>query len=302
MPSNRDWTLIANFADKTLIRNHLVYQLSRQLRKDAYSPRDKFVELYLNSDYVGVYQLTETIKEDQNRVNLTESPHPFLVEFDNEPKPKDIIITSQMGKIFNLHYPKSPTESNIKWLSTKLNDFENYLQTKKQSYRFWINSEDYIRHYWIQEFSNNTDGDFNRSVFFSINSEDKISMGPVWDFDLSFGNHFTEDVKSYQAWRIRKSYWNHYLFSDSSFLFETNQYWKQNRIYFESTLDSIESYKSFLQKAAKNNFKRWNILKDTKNWWRPKAYNSYNEATEDLKEWISNRIKWINTQINQYSP
>ena len=61
MPKDKDWALISNYADKTLMKNYLMYNLSAKLGA-FYSPRCEFAELYLNGEYLGVYLLTETIK------------------------------------------------------------------------------------------------------------------------------------------------------------------------------------------------------------------------------------------------
>lgn len=299
MHPNKDWALIANYADKTLMRNHIMYSLSANLKAN-YSPHSKFVELYLNQNYLGVYTLTENIKVSKHRVNISTNDFSYLIEFDKDPSNGENYITSQTGKIFTIHYPKDPLDTSITWLRNHLNKFEKYLSNEPTPYKAlssWINIDDYIRHYWLQEFSNNRDGNFNRSVYFSISNKGPISMGPIWDFDLSFGNHGEEEIKSFKKWRIRNYYWNLHLFKDSSFLKRTTSFWKENHLLFESILDSIDYNKNYLHQAAQNNFKRWDILRDTSDWWKPKVYSSYEESVFDLKKWIKNRIEWINNQI-----
>ena len=74
MPKDKDWALISNYADKTLMKNYLMYNLSAKLGA-FYSPRCEFAELYLNGEYLGVYLLTETIKigKKQSRLERIES-------------------------------------------------------------------------------------------------------------------------------------------------------------------------------------------------------------------------------------
>lgn len=109
-------------------------------------------------------------------------------------------------------------------------------------------------------------------------------MGPVWDFDLT------------KKWHVR-NYWNYYLFRDS--LYETNtvKKWKENNHLFESVLDSIDDVSLKLKLAARNNFKRWDILGVSKRWLR-NSYESYDDAVNDLKDWIKKRIEWIDSQLN----
>lgn len=69
MPKDRDWALIANYADKTLMKNYLAYHLSVKFNA-YYAPRCEFIELFLNRQYIGVYLLTETIKISKDRINM----------------------------------------------------------------------------------------------------------------------------------------------------------------------------------------------------------------------------------------
>lgn len=81
MPKDKDWALIANHYDKSLMRNFIAYRLSSALGA-YYAPRCEFVELYLNGEYLGVYLLTETIKVSKNRVNIPKDDNSYIVEFD----------------------------------------------------------------------------------------------------------------------------------------------------------------------------------------------------------------------------
>ncbi|MET0211055.1 MAG: CotH kinase family protein, partial [Burkholderiaceae bacterium] len=71
MPSNKHWVLLANYADKTLMRNDVTFALSEAMGM-AWTPRSRFVELTVNGSYDGVYQLTEHVRVDKNRVDIDE--------------------------------------------------------------------------------------------------------------------------------------------------------------------------------------------------------------------------------------
>ena len=122
-------------------------------------------------------------------------------------------------------------------------------------------------------------------------------MGPVWDFDLSFGSHNNESINTTENWYLKISYWNIYIFRDSVAKQARIDFWKEHRDQFVKTLDDADSICTLLQNAAKNNFKRWNILSRTEYAYHRHAYDSYEEAVEDLKNWIRARIKWIDENI-----
>src|SRR6218665_2033108 len=68
LPSEADWTLIANYDDKTSLKNAYMYNIWAQTGR--YSPRTKHVEVVLNGEYIGLYVLTEKIKRDSKRIDI----------------------------------------------------------------------------------------------------------------------------------------------------------------------------------------------------------------------------------------
>lgn len=301
MPKEKDWALIANYADKSLMKNYLMYQLAWTLGM-PYSPRCKFVELYLNGDYQGVYLLTETIKVGKNRVDIPKTNESYLMEFDVKVREGDQRIIPSQNRLYNMHFPKNASDS-IKGVFAKyINSFEAYLKGGNlENIKDWINVETYITHYWIQEFSKNPDANFGSSVYFSWETNGVIQMGPVWDFDLAFGGHPEDSLADYRNWRIRGYDWNLKLFKDSTFARSVQKYWIDNRSVFLNVLDSIDLLKEKIQQATENNFSRWNVLSSTKSHWHNTAYSSYDEAVENLKKWICKRINWIDAQYGETS-
>ena len=76
-------------------------------------------------------------------------------------------------------------------------------------------------------------------------------------------------------------------------------YWIANKSVFSNTLNTIDSIQNVLQNAALNNFRKWKILHSTEYVYHRRAYDSYEDATEDLKLWIQERIKWINQNLTK---
>lgn len=305
MPKDKDWALIANYADKTLMRNFIAYRLSAALGA-YYAPRCEFAELYLNGEYLGVYLLTETIKIGKNRVNIPENGDSYIVEFDSKYKQNeqvvfsDVITNNGIGKAFRVHYPKNAERIALKTIQNHIETFESFLKSIKTGVNVdldeWIDVNEFVKHYWVQEFAKNPDANFYTSVYFVWTKDDKIKIGPVWDFDLAFGNHPNDELDFFYEWRIRRDYWYKALFRSNMFSERINLFWKKKYNMFTSFLDSVDTYQMKLNKSALNNFKRWNILPKTKSYWEIKAFDSYEDAIGDLKTWIGERIQWIDEQ------
>jgi len=300
MPKDKEWALIANSADKTLLKNFITYKLADWLGDD-YSPRCQFVELYLNRKYMGVFLLTETVKVGSHRVNIVEDEFSYLLELGSTEKEGETHVITKRGTNFNIVYPKAPTDSAQKIIRKHLIDWEFYLYhnevEKEQPLSFWLDEEDYLRYYWIQELSKNFDGAFRRSIYITWERHKPFKLGPVWDFDVAYGNWDVDTLQQPTGWYVRTSGWNKQLFQDTSLNQKATTYWKEHVNYFETIPDSIKKYASMLKPATQNEFRRWPVLENTENWTYKEAYKNYDEAIDSLNSWINQRIQWIDGEL-----
>lgn len=300
MPKDRDWALIANSADKTLLKNFITYKLAGWLGDD-YTPRTRFVEVYLNREYLGVFLLTETVKVGKNRVNISKTDSTFLLELGSTPKDGEVHVISRFGTNFTFRQPKQPSDSSKQLIRNQLIDWEYYLHdqrfTASNPVDRWLDVEDYLRYYWIQELSKNLDGAFRRSIFITWGKGEKFRLGPVWDFDIAYGNWTADSLRHPRDWYIRPSGWNKSLLTDSAFWERAKDYWKENLSLIQSINDSLDVFAEELSDAVKNEFKRWPVLENTENWTYKESYGSHKEAVDSLKSWINQRINWINDHL-----
>lgn len=306
MPKDRDWALIANYADKTLMKNYLMYHLSTKL--DAYyAPRCEFAELYLNKEYLGVYLLSETIKIGKDRINIPKDSNSYIVEIKENHRQGQQIVYSHIlkkdsiGKPFRIHAPKNASSEVQSTLQKHLENFETFLKSidfqKDNLIANWLDINEYLKYYWIQEFSMNPDAGGYSSIFFSWTKGNTIKMGPVWDFDIAFGNHDSETFATPKGWYIKINYWHSYLLKDPFLEKKRTTFWNEYSDIFMSTLSTIDSIQILLQNAEKNHFKKYKILNRTDFRYHRKKFANYGEAVDDLKKWIIERISWINSQI-----
>lgn len=296
MPKNRDWALIANFGDKTHLRNYMMTRISEWLGA-KYTPRMQFVELYLNRKYMGLYLLSETVKVAKNRVNIAENDSSFLFEREGEKKLDPPFVTSNMGNSFHIKSPKNLSESSKKMLLDHLNDFESFLDSAKRKsdnrMKEWIDVDDFLPYYWIQEYSKNEDGNFSRSIFMTWEKGGVIHFGPLWDFDLAFGNESYEQNQPAEDWYIRNYRWFRLIFNDTVIRERAAQYWKENRHLFKALIDSIPVYEKIISRAVDNEYRRWPVLQNKENWALKDPYYTYDEAVDSMKTWMERRYNWI---------
>lgn len=301
MPKNKDWALIANFGDKSHLRNYMMTRLSEWLGA-KYTPKMQFVELYLNRNYMGLYLFAETVKVAKNRVNIDENDTTFLVEKEDSKKFDPPYILSDNEYYYHIKSPKNPSPETEDLLLDHLNDFEKYMKEsfheKSRDIQNWLDIDDYVLYYWVQEFSKNEDGCYARSVYFTWKKGESIHFGPLWDFDLAFGNASREPNKNPEDWYIRRYRLNYYIMRIPEVDNAATIYWNEHRKKFKELIDSIPIYRSIIEDAVKNEYRRWPVIENTENWALKDPYDSYDEAVETMTEWMKKRYQWIDEQIN----
>lgn len=231
MPIHKRWVLLANWKDRTLLRNDAAFWLSRQTGL-PYTVRGQFVELEFNGEHRGNYYLCEQIKIDTNRVNIskwkkkdTEITGGFMMEIDNNYDEPNKFKSSR----FNLKYMfKDPDEdlttNAINYMKTFIDDLEVKIKNASSgAYREYFDIDAAIWFLFVNELTGN--GDFYNenysdeykgphSTYLYKDKGGKLTMGPVWDFDyLTFMPSRSEQwVGAYQSGYYFKSLCNDPVF------------------------------------------------------------------------------------------
>ena len=301
MPRNRDWALIGNFGDKTHLRNFMMTRLSEWLGA-GWTPKVHFVEVFLNRKYMGLYLLSETVKVGKDRVNIEENDTTFLVEKEDEKKYDPPYVITDWKYIYHVKSPKDPSPKTLDLLLDFLNRFERFFLfngagASEQEVWEWLDIPDYLCYYWVQEFSKNEDGNYARSVYFTWQKGHPVHFGPLWDFDLGFGNPSRERNKGADGWYIRNYRLHNYVFGNSFVRMQAATYWKEHREAFRALIDSVPLYAKQIRKAVENEYRRWPVISNTENWALKDPYDSYEEGVEVMVKWMRERFDWIDANL-----
>jgi hypothetical protein len=342
-PSESDWILYAPYPDKTLMRDVLAYELSNSIGR--YAPRTQFVEVFVNDaggplnprHYMGVYVLVEKIKRDKSRVDIEKlskddnaepnisggyifkKDHTDQIEINeglispsDRPTGKKLAFTSSQGNHFFYVEPDSEeiTSAQKAWLRQYVNAFERILYSEnfkdaKTGYAAFINPASFIDHHWLVELTKNIDG-FRFSTYYYKNRGGKLNMGPIWDWNLSFGNASGREGYVPEGWYWpqlddQQYTWFRRLFDDPDFTQKYTDRWGQLRRTQFSTVKihaRIDQIAKLLDEAQARNFQRWRILGRHVN---PNSYvgRTYKDEVTWMKQWIAQRIDWIDRQFTR---
>ena len=332
LPAEEDWVLHGPYSDKSLVRNRLAYDLAREM--GHYASRGRFCEMFIDGQYQGVYVLFEKIKRDSNRVDIADldsndlEGHDltggYIIKIDrsadgsyrdgwfsNHPGSG----TDQSGPFFAWHYPKweeiQPLQMN--YIRNRITRFEdalfgnNYLDPYV-GYRSHINVLSFIDYFILVEMSKNVDG-YRLSTFLHKDRDDidpRIHMGPVWDYDLAFGNADYYEASDISGWSYSVTadgwgtpYWWSRFMKDPYFVNNLNCRWNQLRQHVlsnESITALIDDYQDIIGVAEARNFEQWPI--HSRYIW-PNAFvgNTYLEDVNFMKTWILNRMTWMDDNM-----
>ncbi len=366
-PAESDWILGNPYNDKTLMNDFLAYELYEKM--GHYSVRRRFVEVFLNgtrpdgsadpsgkvgtNDYVGVYLFLERIKVSPVRVDIAKLQPDENTEPDinggymwkkDKASPGDTIFTTTSGQQLRYHDPKPQdlTATQRNWLLNHLNQFEGalyspnwLLATGTNHYSWYMDADSFVDQHWLVEFTKQIDG-YRLSNYMYKDREGKITMAPVWDYNLSFGNayylrggatngwYWTNEVEGITQ---NEHIWLRRLITGSSSAFATSgdpdfrqkitDRWGELRTGVLSStnlLGRIDQITNYIWEAQVRDFVRWPRI-NIEQWPNPNgAQNgtypptegwhvnyatpaSYSAVIGDMKKWIGGRYNWIDGQF-----
>lgn len=325
LPAESDWILSANYSDKTMMRNILSYQLSREM--GHYASRTVYCEVIIDNEYKGVFVLMEKIKKDKNRVDIEKLKSSdiappnvtggYIFSIDKLDGGEVTWHSSIQNSItFQFVYPKKPEDIEPQqkdYIESYVDSFEQALNGKdfqdpNIGFRKYIDVKSFMDFFIINELARNIDG-FRLSSYFHKPREEKIIAGPVWDFDIAWGNANYYNGSSTEGYVYSYNYpKNDYLVPFWWKRFMEDDLWKQNLIcrydsFRENILSNqhinhiIDSLANKLQYAQQRNFIRWDILGEPV-WPNPEPLpQTYSAEVTYLKNWISKRLSFLDGDL-----
>ena len=304
MPEDKKWLMLANYSDKTMIRNAIAFELGYLSSLD-WSPEFHFAEVSINGESKGLYQFTEKVETgDSNRVKIGDEG--YLLEVDQLDRIDDDDIAFWTNKKL-LFVVKDP---DLEWGSVELEEIESYVNETENilygetfkdpdlGYSKYIDVDSFVDWYIINEISKNNDAIFFSSVYMNYVSGGKLKMGPLWDFDIAFGNINYNNNEKIEGFWIKNALWIERLFEDQKFVDRVKTRYKYFYNNKNSIIEKARTYSNQIEQSRINNESVWNIL--GKYVW-PNYFigNSFEDEQIYFENWINDRMDWLNIEINK---
>lgn len=306
MNASKNWALLADYADKTLLRNVVAMELSRMC-EFPWTPSMRKVEVQLNGKYIGVYTLAEHKEVSKNKVNINTDKGDIYFEIEqNQDEPRCWWTDHGIPMMFS--DPSEPSDEVFRQEVQFFKDFEEALWNKEfqKVYDKYIDRKTFIDNYIVQELTKNIDGNLRKSTFLTKKKGEKLVMYHLWDFDLTMGNadYYDDGNKGPTGWWIKdRSYagknhgWYYRLFMDPEFVKAVKARWNELYPHFQTIPQFIEENALMLNDAQARNFKIWSIT--DMDWWnRSHKVQSYQGEIEYFIDFYNRRLDWLNTNIN----
>lgn len=328
-PSDRDWTLLANYWDISLARNAMAFELSRAVGM-AYTPRCQPVELILNGVHQGAYQLCEHMETNADRIPAGAGGWLLEMNDDGRLDPGDVFFQTPRiadfsrewgGTFFVYKTPDPPTALQDSVIQAQVNRFEANLYAAgfadpDTGYSAHLNVESLIGWYLVQELTKNNDAMFINSVYFYSTAGGKITFGPLWDFDLAFGNY--PWIPEPQGWRIRYSPWISRLLDDRAFITKLKVQWQALYAQRGAIDAALLAYTGRLRESQRRNHALWYPYLPKPTLMAPSARfgpmasvaaptpapagslftdADYDAEVQALRTWLSTRFAWLHSAI-----
>ncbi|MGL4850621.1 MAG: CotH kinase family protein [Clostridium sp.] len=288
LPEGSHFALNAPFADVSLLRNYIAYDIGGHIMQ--YSPKAKFCQVFLiqngknnvtKEEYEGVYLMIQKIKRSKDMVNIDKSQKnsaetSFIIEKDRYKAEDGEVDFDTYGKntgeyksdIINIYPKNGITKPQVNYINEYFSTFEralysNDFENPKTGYAKYINVDSFVNYYIINEFFNNVDAG-RYSTYFYKNYKGKMYAGPIWDFNISMGNNYYNGTYYDPTgfFMQTKSIYNRLLMSKSFDAKVIARYRELRKTYLsDGYLDNlIDEQVKYLGPAIQNNFERWPIF------------------------------------------
>ena len=330
----KNWTLLANVADKSMLRNALTREVCLRIEEKTgvkalpFYPAYKFVDLVLNNEYIGTYQISDHTQIQTGRIEIDEDngwflegvatnsafiedPHISVNSYDiNVKNPEDEFYTD--AKEMEIASYLTTITTFAKHDTWSPSDFSEATGVFK-----YVDMESAVSYFIGNEISGNFDGLISNYAYRDINPGDKLKFGPLWDFDIAYGNH-SEGADLVHGFIFNAGKWPNTVpmaaysrnLTQYSPEFVTRLIECWDKVYDNGSLTTymlekvdeiaagIANSRTLNYTSKDNGGAGWSITEKYLSW-VSNSPSSYEDDINTIKSFIQNHNEWLNTAIHQ---
>jgi|GEM_PF-657389 len=309
MGSAKKWVLVTVHSDKTMMHNFMTQKLAKIMGLRG-TCDNEYVDVVVNGSYIGTYVLTEKIQIHENRVNLVNdqgilyeiemvyrhSCKRCVVLYDNpSDRSRSIHLELKQYKDWDMDNLTRAQTVILRDKLTQMQEYFDLLATSMQSGDWetltrMIDVDSFVNWYLLNELTRNYDSAFVTSCYCFINEDNKVYMGPVWDFDTCYG---AQDG-TYNNQHIQDAPWFGWLFKNCKEFVELVKIrWGELRVKdgiiadFYHAIDDIKEY------IAESEVMEHKLYPDAE----LLNHLNFEQSVDYFKTWLKNRIQWMDKEF-----
>jgi len=316
MGKAKNWVLLANYRDVTDMMNTFVFEAAAKLGM-PYTNHTRYVELFLNGDYKGVYQLTEQVQQGSNRVEVDDADGILLsLDLDDGPELSPTATDNFTSSVFSLpacvKYPKDEALTTAKLDSVKHAFAILEAAVRNQDFKTadsLLDMRSFIHYLQLQELIENVELVAPRSVYLFKDVAGKWTMGPVWDFDAGYdfdwstmmtGHNYFADYKElvFGTDPVKRNGYDHNLSPFFTNLFGCKEFVELYKAEWNAIKDTlVSSAWAEVQKYA-DQLNHGAMTREAARW--PISGKNFSDELRNMYYWLLNRVSYLNKIIADY--
>ncbi len=308
MPKQKNWSFLANYRDRTLLRNDVTFHLGYMADNLEWTPKSQFVELIFNGEHQGNFQLCERIRVDKNRINIKEmTPEDigessitggYLLEYDKYYDEINRFKSKINSWPINIKEPDESVlnETQFKYIQNYNNTIEELLVAGKfeELYNNYIDLNSFVDYWIVQALSGNSEFYNILSVYCYKPRDEKMFAGPLWDFDFS-------TYVSETGTNSKSGVWFKYLFNDKTFKQTVKERFVVLKPKFETIPQYITKQRQYLAISEEKNWALWpintSLISASLN--KDETLQTHQEAIDRMITIYQARLAWLESEINK---
>lgn len=310
----KSWVLLANYRDVTDLMNTFVFEVGRWMEM-PFTNHTRYVELFVNGDYRGVYQLTEQVQQNKNRVDISDDRGILVtLDVDDGPAENPYADDNFWSSVYNMPMAVKYPEDDLLTSAVRdsIKEIFAVLETaiKKRDFRAadsLMDMKSFIHYLQIQEFVYNVELSAPRSIFMHKDGDGKWFMGPLWDFDAGFDfdwshmetNHtfftdYRETVMGSNPYKRNGNY--NYVPQFFTNLFGCKEFVQMYKEEWNKYADSIVTRNWAVMEKYIANLNNGAMNREALRW--PISRKTFQDEVAKMKQWLTNRAQYMTELIN----
>ncbi len=311
LEAGKKWNLLALYYEYDKIHTKLIYEMADYLGLE-YTPGCTWVDLYCNGEYQGLYLLTEAVTVADGRVEIHDldkenekSENPanisggYLIEREETERlePAEAYFTTTLcGYNFALKSPKTPTDEELDYISSYIQNIENMLVEGDTGYKDYLDLDSFAKQFLIDKIVLNPDAMRMSAFYYKDRNSDILKAGPLWDYDRAMGTSLPDYTASLEAFPDSMNGWYMPLYGDEEFYDKLLSYYEQLLPFLEDMLENkIDAYSQMLHDSIAMDTTRRPLATvqcDSMSYMEQESYIKY------LKYFLANRLNYLNETWN----